>query len=65
MKTKYNYFYVRVQEKKICVTDRIMDTSKCRKDIYPSSFYASKNLVKKLENGYEKINAREFRKLLI
>lgn len=65
MKIKYNYFYTRVQEKKVCVTNRDMDTSKCRKDIFPSKNGATKFLQKRLNEGYELVDARTFRKLLV
>lgn len=65
LKINFNYYYVRMKERKICVTKKEFNTGKCRKDVYPSKYSAGKNLTKQLEQGYEKVSAKEFGKLLV
>lgn len=63
-KIKFNYFYVRAKEKKICVTDNLLDPSKCRKKFFKSKFNASEYFSKLLKQGYQRISVKEFKKLM-
>jgi hypothetical protein len=61
---KVRHHYIHVKTKSICVTEEVLDTSKCRKDIFPTSMAATREMQKKLDEGYTKLKAREFKRIL-